>query len=103
VTDSAFLRLSAQRALLGAVGPNVLAVRVALDDGRLAFSGFVTADADDDEREALDLAASEMLADLPDVAGLDLEIEQVGGPSVPSRNGDWVFLRLGTGVDGPPA
>ena len=92
------LRLSAQRALLGAIGPGVLGISVALEGGRLAFDGFVAADATEEEREALDLAASEMLADFPEVKRLDLDISEAPDATLPDRGGEWVFLRLGTGV-----
>jgi len=95
------LRLSAQRALLGAVGPNVLGVCVALEGGQLSFSGFMTESATEDEREALDIAATEILADFPEVTAEDLEIEPVADTRLPHRDGDWVFLRLGAGVDAP--
>jgi hypothetical protein len=95
------LRLSAQRALLGAVGPDVLGVCVALEDGRLSFDGFMAESATDDEREALDMAATEMLADFPEATALDLKIEPVADTRLPHCDGDWVFLRLGAGVDAP--
>jgi hypothetical protein len=94
-SDSAFLRLSAQRALLGAVGRNVLGVCVALEGDRLLFRGYVGEHATEDEREALDFAASEMLADFPDVGSLDLEIEQADATALPGCGGQWVFLGLG--------
>jgi hypothetical protein len=95
------LRLSAQRALLGAVGPGVLGVSVGLEGDRLAFDGFVAPDASEEEREALDMAASEMLADFPAVSHLDLDIAEVPDMALPARGREWVFVRLGARI-GPP-
>ncbi len=97
LTDTVMLRLSAQRALLGAIAPNVLAVFVSLETERLSMAAFVDGKLDDDEREAIEIAASEIVADFPAVARLDVEIVQpaiqpIDGP------GELVFLRYGANV-----
>lgn len=91
------LRLSAQRALLGAVSPAVTAIRVDMRDGRLTFAAFADRTLDEDEREALEMAATEIIADLPEAVALDVEIaepvvEATAGP------GYWVYLRRGARV-----
>jgi hypothetical protein len=92
------LRLSAQRALLGAIGPEVLGVCVGLENGRLAFSGFVSERATEDEREALDFAATEIIADFSEATALDVEIAALDGTTLPERAGEWVFIRMGAAV-----
>jgi hypothetical protein len=59
------LRLSAQRALLGAVGPSVRAVSVSYMDASIVFQAFVDPEATDLERDALDDAATDVIADFP--------------------------------------
>ena len=93
-TGSAAVRLSAQRALLGAIAPGVVGVCVQLIGDRLLFRAFVDAPLGVDEHEALEVAATEMAADFPAVADLEVEISERS--SEPLRcPGDWVFLRYG--------
>ena len=66
------LRLSAQRALLGAVGPSVRAVSVAYRDESIVFQAFVDPDVTDAEREDLDDAAGDVVDDYP--SGWTLEV-----------------------------
>ena len=93
--DDAALLLSAQRALLGNVGPNVLAVYVAWSDDQLRFHAYVDEDATADEREALSVAATEMIADFPDVADIDeMTFSAVDRSGPGCSGGHWAFLRL---------
>ena len=93
--DDAALLLSAQRALLGNVGPNVLAVYVAGSDDQLRFHAYVDEDATGDELEALSVAVTEMIADFPDVTDVDEMTSTAVDRSVPRCDGGhWAYLRL---------
>ena len=93
--------LSAQRALLAAVGPNIVGACVALTGDRLWFRGFVNERADEDEVEALRIAVTEMVADFPEVMVVDEEIVRVVSAELPRCEGHWVFLRLGVTFSTP--
>jgi hypothetical protein len=65
------LRLSAQRALWGAVGPHVEMIYVGYVGMKVRFLAIVDKDLPDDEREALSDAAGEIISDYPRGWGLD--------------------------------
>jgi hypothetical protein len=60
------LRLSAQRALLRAISPDVRVVKVALDGPEIAFTVIVGRELAEAELDALSVAATEIVADFPD-------------------------------------
>jgi hypothetical protein len=66
------LRLSAQRALLGAIGPSVRAVAVAYRDKSIVFQAVVDPEATAAERYGLSDAAGDVVADYP--TGWTLEV-----------------------------
>jgi hypothetical protein len=61
----AALRLSAQRALLGAIGPDVRVIKVALDGPEIAFTVIASRDLAEAELDALSVAATEIVSDFP--------------------------------------
>jgi hypothetical protein len=91
----ASLRLSAQRALLGAVGPSVRLVKIADDGKDIVLSVVADSSLSDAEREALSVAATEIIADHPD-RGLREEIFLSSDPldKEDVLAAGWVFLRL---------
>ena len=67
------LLLSAQRALLGAISRPVVAVAVRADDLDLVMTVQIDCPLDDDEHEALEVAASEIIADFPAATSVRVE------------------------------
>lgn len=65
------LRLSAQRALWGTVGPHVEKIYVGYVGMKVRFLAIVDKDLPDDEREALWDASGEIISDYPKGWGLD--------------------------------
>jgi hypothetical protein len=61
----ASLRLSAQRALLGAIHPDVRLVKVRRDDDRITFTAICDLPFSDATLDALTTAATEIAADFP--------------------------------------
>jgi hypothetical protein len=91
--DGVHLRLSAQRALLGVVGPSVRVVAVSYRGQTILFEALLDPNASDDEREALEVAATEIVADYPSGWRLDVQIG-AGADDLP----DWpsrVYQRRG--------
>lgn len=72
--DGTYLRLSAQRALWGAVGPHVDEIYVGYAGTTVRFVATVDAGLPDDERDALSGAAGEIMGDYPDGWTLDESI-----------------------------
>jgi hypothetical protein len=58
-----YLRLSAQRGLLGNIGPHVHAVAVSYRGQTIVFDALVDPEATDEERDDLDDAATDVIAD----------------------------------------
>ena len=88
------LRLSAQRALLGAVSPRVRLIKVALDGSEIAFTVIAAANLTEVERDALSVAAAEIVADFP---GHSInETVRVSAEPLPGEDflaSGWVYLR----------
>lgn len=61
------LLLSAQRALLGAVYPEVRAVSVGILSEKLFVNYYLDRPLTDEDRENLSIIATELLADFPDI------------------------------------
>ncbi|MBB5712787.1 hypothetical protein [Sphingomonas xinjiangensis] len=94
---AADLRLSAQRALLGAIYPDVRMVKVRRDGSRITFTAICDKPFSDDALDALTTAASEIAADFPDC---DVD-EIIAGSSDPLPQEDvltegWLFQRAET-------
>ncbi|MCE9523032.1 MAG: hypothetical protein K8S25_11460 [Alphaproteobacteria bacterium] len=88
------LRLSAQRALLGAICPAVRLIKVALCEREIVFSVVAAARLSAAEREALSVAAAEILSDFPDCT---IKEEMVVDDGAIAREDvlvhGWVYLR----------
>ena len=88
------LRLSAQRALLGAILPEVRLVKVRRDGDRISFTAICDTPFSDITLDALTTASAEIISDFPDC---DLN-EQIIGSADPLPKEDilvegWVFQR----------
>jgi hypothetical protein len=90
------LSLSAQRALLGSVGPAVRAVTVGYMANMIVFAAYVDQEISDAEREDLDDAATEVIADYPEGWGLEVTIREEL-PALPGYP-QLVYLRRGERV-----
>jgi hypothetical protein len=60
------LRLSAQRALLGAIHPEVRMIKVREDAGRIVLTAICDSPFSDDALDAITTAAAEIAADFPE-------------------------------------
>lgn len=91
--DSAPLRLSAQRALLGAVSREVDAIGLHVDGTRIVVQVASGSALDDDAREALEVAASEIIADFPNATFI--AVDHVASREAFLAPTTLVFHRLG--------
>jgi hypothetical protein len=66
LTENANLRLSAQRALLGVISPTMRLIKVSKSGQQIAFTVIVDAPPSETDREALSIAATEIVADFPE-------------------------------------
>jgi hypothetical protein len=90
------LRLSAQRALLGAVGDGLYGACVDVRNGTVVVTWYIARGISGDERESLEVAGTEIIADFPSDVGLDEQFIEVRDTSAPLPTvGTWVFLRRG--------
>ena len=95
-SENAGLRLSVQRALLGAVSPNLYGACADLRDDAVVLTWYVAAGMPPDEREDLQVAATEVIADYPEGYHVDERFVEVADPSTPlTTMGAWTFLRRG--------
>jgi hypothetical protein len=97
--DSVALLLSAQRALLGAIGPHLLALGVELEPapaGRRTLKVRVYANEEltTEELDDLQAAATEMIDDFPSASVLDVAVHRLSRPLLPKgATGHWAFIR----------
>jgi hypothetical protein len=88
------LRLSAQRALLGVIRPEVRLIKVRRDDDQIVFTTIVSLPPSATLKDALSVAATEIIADFP-----DCRIEEriiVNSEFLPAEDvldEGWVYLR----------
>jgi hypothetical protein len=66
ITVDPALRLSAQRALLGAISPQVRLIKVRRDEEVIRLTTWIAEPLGDDAVDALAVAATEIIADFPD-------------------------------------
>ena len=95
--DPAYLKASAQRALAGIPGPQVLGVGVAVTGSRLVVSVYASGSLGEEEREDLDSATAEIIADFPEATGIELRVVERAQPPL-TTEGIWAFLKTGTSV-----
>ena len=88
------LRLSAQRALLGAIHPVIRRVKVKRDGSNIVLTAVASAPLSDLECEALSIAATEIVADFPGSSVEErLIISSDPLPSEDLLSEGWVFQR----------
>jgi len=88
------LRLSAQRALLGVISPEIRLVKVRRDGDRIRFTTLVSRPPTDALKAALSVAAAEVTADFPECRIEEILIESLGPlPVEDVLEEGWVYLR----------
>ncbi|QUD87044.1 hypothetical protein [Phenylobacterium montanum] len=88
------LRLSAQRALLGAIYPNFRAIKVTANGSQIVLTVICEAAPDETEIDAVSAAAAEIVADFPH-ASISEQVIVINGP-LPVEDAlvaGWVFQR----------
>jgi hypothetical protein len=85
--------LSVQRALVGIVGPSLLAASVEWTDRVIKLTWYVAESLSDDERQDLFEAGAMVAADFSAEVQLAEEFVEVEASARPSPAGTWVFLR----------
>jgi len=88
------LRLSAQRALLGAISPAIRLIKVGSNGRRIIFTVIAAAALSEAERDALSTAAAEIVADFPDcdiVETIVIDEGPIPRENIPDQA--WVYLR----------
>ncbi len=91
------LLLSVQRALLGAIGQDVLGIYVVLEGGKhVRMRVFARGVLPDEQREALEVAATMIWADFGPSASVEVEfIENVQQLPESGNGGTWVYAHFG--------
>jgi hypothetical protein len=93
--NRATLRLSVQGALLGVIGVQVLAVSIEVKLDQIEMKVFVEGTLSEDEREAFNVAATEIMGDFAPIILVDvIFFEKVSSP-IEIGEGFLVFLRYG--------
>lgn len=94
--ERVLLRLSVQRALVGAVCPAVYGVCAGLRGTMIELTFYVAEAATADELEALRAVGSEVIADFTDNFRIEDRIVRIADPQDPLRTtGIWVHLQRG--------
>ncbi len=93
VADPA-LRLSALRALLGAISPKIRLVKVASALAEIELTAIAECELSEDEREALSIAAAEIIADFPASTIAERVIVDKGPlPAEDVMRAGWIYQR----------
>ena len=88
------LKLSAQRALLGAITPNIRAVFAELVEEDIQIYFYYDGQIQDDDEETASIVTSEIIADFDDEFDINLTTKQVDYPlDIVQTNGMCVYYR----------
>lgn len=85
--------LSLQRALLGEVGPSLRAVTVNYAESSLHFEAFFDGAITDENREAMSLVETEVMADFPSTHTITHEVTRLDAPALIPKDRTWVYYR----------
>jgi hypothetical protein len=92
--DRSNLLLSVQRALLGAIGTEVLAICVDANPNSIELTVFAEGCLPKDQQEALDVAETEIWADFSPAVSVNVRI--IENAQQPLKcSGNWAFVRFG--------
>src|SRR5919197_501600 len=89
--------LSAQRALLGVIGPSVLGIALDATDHEARMQVFAEGALPEEEAEDFEDAATEMMADFPQLP-VEVSIIKEAKQPLEGWSGRWIFLRRGVRV-----
>lgn len=85
-----------QGALLGAVTNNLYGACGEVDGKTVIVTWYVAAKMPDDERQTLQVAGTEVIADFPGDFDIDERFVEVRDPAIPLQTaGEWVLLQRG--------
>lgn len=97
--NEGFLKLLAQRALLGAISKSALGICIDVQNEHLILTAFLEDQASIEEKEALQYALSEIYGEFYPTVNFD-ELRLIEHASSPMRTqGVWVFLRMGIDLE----
>ena len=85
--------LSANRALLGAVTKNLRGVTVDYYSDQIILRAYFDKGATDADKELIDIALSEIVADFNEINGCKYEPVDLFFPAKMTKLKDWVYLR----------
>jgi hypothetical protein len=89
------LRLSAQRALLGAITPEIRLIKVRKDGAQITFTTIIAQPLGEEAEEALSIAATEIAADFPECQIREhLFVSAEDLPREGQLDEGWVYQRL---------
>jgi hypothetical protein len=83
--------LSLQRALLGAVGPNLRAVAVGWDERGLEFVCFVEREVTADDEDEMGTVCAEVAADFAPPFAVDFRVLRLDAPEKPAAPDGWPY------------
>jgi len=95
--DPAPICLSAQRALLGVIGPSVLGIALDATGYEARMQVFAEGVLPEEEEDDFEDAATEMMADFPELP-VEVSIIREARQPLEGWAGRWVFLRRGVRV-----
>lgn len=87
------LRLSLQRALLGEVTPNLIAVTAGFKDSKILIRAYFDAEAAASELESVSCVGTEVIADFPDCNDIEEHAVTVSREGEMEMLDFWAFLR----------
>ena len=86
--------LSANRALLGAITPNLRAITLDYDEKNLILRAYFDEKVNEDEKEQIDVALTEMIADLyQDIEKYNYDPVDLPFPHKMECLKEWIFMR----------
>ena len=91
--DRTSLLLSAQKALLGVIRPNVRGISVARSEQSFAWRVYFDKEPSSEEKEEQSIACTEIIADFEEALFSQEEMLVVPWPEPIECIGDWVYLR----------
>ncbi|HZN96007.1 MAG TPA: hypothetical protein VFB81_25000 [Myxococcales bacterium] len=85
--------LAIQQALLGEVSPNLRAVTVSYTETSLHFEAYFDGEVHDEEREAMSLVETELMAEFPSTHSLSHQVIRLDTPALIPKDRTWVYFR----------
>ncbi|MBD3192565.1 MAG: hypothetical protein GF308_18135 [Candidatus Heimdallarchaeota archaeon] len=93
MVDRVQLLLNAQKALLGAIHPNIRGISVAWEEGTFTWRVYFDEEPNQEDKEEMSIACTETLAGLQEFVLIQEELHIVPYPKPIQNIGEWVYLR----------